>query len=334
MLTCPERPAGRCPYTREMVGGGRGACLPVTTALLALAVGALWCMLGQTDFSAQVIGFGIALGSGAAGIVGVLYLRSGPAVMLVNHETGASWSQITLGRWTFSEQVTLPPGPLDLDLHAGYAPRYPPSAAALCVMAATRTDDLYRAVDVVEHTLIALIALDLLSVLVGRRLVSFWGRPLRYDSSKYLLVPGPRTGQATLDGALEVRLLTVVTEAHFQDLDDRAAVKLLTTAWHFPPKTGIEVQSVLERLYEHDEPDPAGWLLDLVRADVTGRDLCLHERREGLTLQRVAPQHLDRMRVEAGEIQVLWETLAQAHPDFIRTLRRQITDGILARQKR
>jgi hypothetical protein len=334
MLTCPDRAAGRCPYTRELVGGGRGACLPVTVALLALAAGVLWWAVGQTDFSAQVLGLILALGLAAAGIVGVLYLRSGPAVMLVNRETGASWSQITLGRWTFSEQVTLPTEPLDLDLHAGYAPRYPPSAAALCVMAASRIDDLYRATDVVEHTLIALIALDLLRVQVGRRLVSFWGRPLHYDSSKYLLVPGPRTGQTTLSGALELRLLRVVTEAHFQDLDDRATVKLLTTAWHFPPKTGIEVQSLLERLYEHDEPDPAGWLLDLVRVDVSGRDLCLHERGEGLIQPRVAPQHLDRMRVEAGEIQVLWDALAQAHPDFMRTLRRQITDGILARQKR
>lgn len=329
MIACPERPTDMCPYELEDVAVGRLTWAVSSGIVLAIAVvGAWWSLRIADPFFALLVGL-VALGLGVIGIIGVLFVFASPAVVLVNRDTGASWTRVTLAGRTFSKQITTPVEPLNLGLVLGRPLAFPASIAAVRsdLRGMPREEMSAHAMNILESALVALLAQDLITVKVGRRYESYFGRPLTLDSIKYLLEPGPRAGKQVIEGELEGRLLRTLLEERYQGLDTPDALRLMTANWQFPPRRGMEARVLIYRLFDRDELEPYRWLVELVHADAVARDV-LHrvpaDWRRGHTRYDVTSNDDMRLRRERIALREMRDGLWHTHPDFMRALRSQM----------
>lgn len=336
LFACPERPNGGCPFLLENVGGSRLTRLAAAVVFWALALGALWLARQPDDYLTRLVVLALAAIFGAAGLLGVVSLFSEPSYLLVNRATGASWHRIILAGWTISDQITLPTEPLPLDLPLNRRLHYPPSISALCPESGILPDDdRQRAIDITLHSLIALAAQGFLSVRIARRYDRYWGRPLKLDSVKYVLEPGPLADLDDPDGALEERLMAAVRQWPERTPASAVKIRRLAVSWQIPPRQGVEVDRLLAAIFDSDERDPYHQLVMLVEEDVLARGLC---RRSdllptgGRAAYEIQPPHADRMREESEAVHALQAQLARTHPDLLRALRYAIDTGIESRQ--
>lgn len=337
LFDCPQHRDGNCPFLLENVGGSRLTRLLVAAALWALAIGALWLSQQPADYLMRLLILLLALLFAAGGSLGVLSLFSEPSYLLVNRATGASWHRLTLAGWTISDQITLPTEPLPLDLSLDFTLQYPASASALCETDTSLVggDDRQHAIDVVLRTVVALIAQGLLAVRVGRRYDRYWGRPLKLDSIKYALEPGPLAELADVEGALEQRLMVEVIQWPERTPASDIKIRRLAVSWQIPPGQGIEVDKLMAAIFDNDERDPYEWLVTLVEEDIMARGLCNQpqvHRGSGRAAYDIAPSHADRMREEGDAVRAAQDRLARAYPDLVRALRYAIDTGIESRQ--
>ncbi|MBN1678995.1 MAG: hypothetical protein JW966_01800 [Anaerolineae bacterium] len=330
MINCPERAQGTCPYVLETASGGRGASL-ATLVLLVLALMVLVFVSRQDDVFTALVGLVIALGLGAVGFLGVVTLLANPADLLINKDTGASWYKVKFAKRTLSHAITLPTEPVDLHLLLGRPLAYPPSLSSLRPGVTSETDSQQHAIELLELTLVGLLAQGLLSVRIGRRYTSFFGRPLQLNSVQYLFEPGPKTGRVVIESALEGRIMQAVTKWHFRSLDaNEVEIKLITVGWQFPPRHGIEIKRLAGHVFDGGENNPYRWLVELVRRDALANQTVV-ETLPGLPPQP-NPAVAGMLRTENAALRVLYDEMRRTHPHFVRELRQQITIGLASRR--
>ena len=331
MIACPERASGGCPYLLEQVGGGKGSCLVLTVLVLLLALVVLVVGVQQGDVFSTMLALVVALGLGSAGVLGIANLLSKPSNMLFNQETGAAWSHIELLGRVYTEQITLPAQPVDLGIETHLALDYPSSVAAL------RPDLLNsdgHAVQVLTCTLVSLLGRGLLAVRMAQRFKAVLGGPYKLDAVLYLLEPGPQAGREVVAGALEGRIMRAVLEWHFNSVDADRHVRLLTVGWTFPPRHGIQIHSLVYELFDHEELEPTGWLVQLVHQDALTKGLwqrVASDWRRGRSYYEISP-HVSRMKDECDRVLALRNRLSQTHPGLVAAIQAQVEQGIRARQ--
>lgn len=337
LFACPQRRDGACPFLLENVGGSRLTRLVAAAACWALVLGALRLTRQAGDDLTRLVVVLIALVLGVAGSLAVLSLFSEPSYLLVNRATGAVWHRLTLAGWTISDQITLPIEPLPINLSLGFTPTYPASVSTLCQPGSSVQggNDRQMAIDIVLHTLIALIARGLLAVRVSRRYTRYWGRPLKLDSVKYALEPGPLAELTEIDGELEGRLMVEAIQWLERTPENALSIQRLAASWQIPPDQGVEVDKLVAAIFDDNQHDPYEWLVMLVEEDTIARGLCNTPPRRagGRAAYDIAPAHAGWMAEESQAVRAAQTRLARAHPDLVRALRYAIDVGIEARQE-
>ena len=191
------------------------------------------------------------------------------------------------------------------------------------------------AIDIVLHTLIALIARGLLAVRVSRRYTRYWGRPLKLDSVKYALEPGPLAELTEIDGELEGRLMVEAIQWLERTPENALSIQRLAASWQIPPDQGVEVDKLVAAIFDDNQHDPYEWLVMLVEEDTIARGLCNTPPRRagGRAAYDIASTHAGWMAEESQAVRAAQTRLARAHPDLVRALRYAIDVGIEARQE-
>lgn len=334
MIACPERPADACPYAFEEVSSSKGGCLVATGIAFALAALVFVLGVSQGDGMIALAAALAALGLGAAGVFGVFTLLSDSAPMLLNQDTGASWTRVSLLGRTFSEQITFPPCPVLIDDAPLLDLSVPPSTALLDPEIAARGSEAevrQHARDVLELTLAALIGQQALTLEVSASCSAYLNRPVKLTATRYLLEPG--LGADAVSGALEERLVRTAAEWRTRCQEERARLLSPGVNWRFPAPRTIEVHQLVVCLYDADPIDPYRWLIDLVHQDALARGVWERipsDWRRGQTSYTVPQAH--RVQAESQSIRALYDWLVQAQPVLMLAIRRQIEQGFRARQ--
>jgi hypothetical protein len=327
MITCPERPAGRCPYNLEEVSASKASCLVMTMAVFGLAVAILMLSLGQGDLFFTLLGMiagGVLV---ALAVLGVANMASEPAYLVVNPVTGATWTRVKLLNRTYSEQITLPTRPVEIDFRADFPLHlnYPASIAALATERLDEQAVRQQAIALVERTLTALLAQGWLAMNYCQRYEAYFGGPMKLDATRYLVVPGPHAG-APLTGLLETRIVQLVDDWHNRQLSQPVKIKLLAVGWHLPPRQGIEVQDLVYRIFEKGELDPYRWLLEWVRQDALNQGLWERvpsDWRRSRTTYTIPP-HVQALKSERERLRGIHDWLLESQPDLMYAVRRAV----------
>ncbi|MGD9100392.1 MAG: hypothetical protein PVF45_07920, partial [Anaerolineae bacterium] len=138
----------------------------------------------------------------------------------------------------------------------------------------------------------------------------------RPNGGEYLIVPGPHVYEATVDGALEQRIIKVV-----RGWGRQPAARELP----FAPTVFDLVRAIVPRDYH-----PGDRLVRLAQNDAAARELGTLHGGKFATKRKFIPDsaYVGRMRDENQAVRALQEALWQSQPDFCRYMRAAIKSGI------
>jgi hypothetical protein len=238
------------------------------------------------------------------------------------------WQRTCLLGIPIEQTVVTNAEPLSLLLDLSWSPRFPASVAALSVV----DPPSYRqkrgrrryphAVYLFQATLLSLLARRAIVIrhaTTHRSWFGLWHRRV----GEYLFVPGESMRRQTVVGAVERRIIDVLTDRSIQPVARR---------W----PGGATTYELIRAMYGTDQHSAGTWPLNLAWSDAAGRGIGhLTNRLGGLEAQYGYSLDDSPGIVQEGEVVRGWlDELAYTHPDLMDRLHAEIERAIRSRQLR
>lgn len=310
ILACPSRPQGHCPYAKKNL-------VPLGSRLVGvgfLLVGILSLLLGkQQDF-----GLGMLID---LGLVGIGFFRTfQTSTLLYNPISKLTWKRQALLGITLERTLILGGKPFHLDLALPQPSLFPPSVTKLSEIAIDKKWTVTQAADLFQTALVGLLARGLIQISQYQQYVARGRGEFRHSQDLYVFTACEETDLASIDGALERRILLVLRSW---------AARKGGEALEWP--NGPPVYMLIRAIYDKDVSSPTQWVFDLVADDAVAR---AWGQFKGWPRKRFKPDetHEERLRSERAIIDGLSSRFAQQQPDLSQTLAVQINEAVGSRQ--
>jgi hypothetical protein len=264
ILTCPDRPEGRCPYlvtdlmpleSRLKSAGGLLFTILLLLVFLHFADQSL-LLLGSLFFCLMFIG--------------TLWGTFGTSTLLYNPTSRLKWKRtaflgITLQRTvipacetlptdpSFSESLLSPPGVKKFSDPESLL--FPPSVTKFSEAALIKWT-MSHAIAVFRAALIGLLTRQVIQIHEYPKYVAGWGEHFRRDQSVYVLTASEEPDLASIDGELERQIVLVLrswVKRHGREVLE----------W----PDGPPIYEVVRAVFKPDVSSPERWIFDLVARD-------------------------------------------------------------------
>jgi hypothetical protein len=337
-VDCPHRATGKCPYElhRASIQPRAGWVLVAFGALFVWPCFALGRMvftirfqaLRQTENWLFLLLFGLVLCMTLLLLVPGLYWALGRRVTLSHQKSSAMWQRSCWLGIPIEQTVVSNMEPLSLLLDLSWSPRFPASVAALSVVDPPSYRQRWgrrpypHAVYLFQATLLSLLARRAIAIRRATTHKSWLGLWHRHVD-EYLFVPGDSMRRQTVVGAVERRIVDVLTHRSIQPDTGR---------W----PGGATTYELIRAVYGTDQHSARTWPLNLAWSDAAGRGIGhLTNRLGGLEAQYGYSLDDSPGIVQEGEVVRGWlDELAYTRPDLMDRLDAEITRAIRSRQLR
>lgn len=315
MLSCPERPLGRCPYVKQNLVREHLA-FGWFFLLFSIIFLVIWINQQGPVLLLKIIGVLIGLVFFSIG----LYIAFHTRVQLYNPNSKTRWIRKTLLGFELEQNLITYAEPVPTELVLSQPLTLPPSVTKLGVATVLKTVDMQQVVSIFRGALVGLLAQELISIDQYRKYVTGWDKEVKRVKKEYHFTTTKNADLSSIDGVLEREIINVLTSW----TESKEAAE-----W----PDGAPIYEIIRAIYGSDVASPAYWVVNLVAEDAVTQGW---GQFKGWPRKRfeVEANHTNLFQSERNVVKNLTSQLAQHQPDLSRALEIDIKRAIESRERK